>query len=564
MATQALYLKYRPLTFEEVVGQEPITHTLRNALRQGTVRHAYLFTGPRGTGKTTTARLLAKAVNCLGPAEERPCNACVICTAINEGRLLDLIEVDAASNRGIDEIRDIREKARFRPNQAAHKVYVLDEAHMLTSEAFNALLKTLEEPPPHVLFVLVTTEPHKIPATIASRCQRFDFKRVRLSAIVERLTTICQQEDLQVEPAGLELIARQSTGAMRDAISLLDQMTSYGDEISLDQVQMVLGTVGSEVAIWVVACLADGDIAAGLERINIAIGDGADPRQLGREIVETLRGILLVQERAGIRLLSASAEQAAEIESLAARMQVRRVVRAIQLFNDATTGLKRGGIDSIPQLPLEMALVQSMLEEETYPPASLPLRPEGVAPIRIPRLREGQEDSLPSAVSLPETQGRGETTQPSAQREGEKGPAYPPPGTDGSMRLALEDVRLAWKQILQAMRQRNPATQAVLASGCKPVEVHGDQVTVTVPSTILAEKLRDAQRIAEMEQVAGEVLGTRCRVKLVVAADYVAPADTPSMPPAVEGEGAKTEGTVPDPVALWAQQRGGKARLVEP
>ena len=290
MADQALYLKYRPQTFEEVVGQEPIMRTLRNALRQGKIRHAYLFTGPRGTGKTTTARLLAKAVNCQAPEGERPCNACAICVAINEGRLLDLIEIDAASNRGIDEIRDIREKVGFRPNEGRFKVYVLDEAHMLTEPAFNALLKTLEEPPPHVIFALVTTDPHKIPATIASRCQRFDFRRISLQAIANRLAYIADREAIAVEPAALELIARQGTGAMRDAISLLDQLGSYGTEITLDQVQMVLGTVASEAAGDLVSCLAQGDVAGGLDQINRTLGDGLDPRQYGWGWLNTCAG----------------------------------------------------------------------------------------------------------------------------------------------------------------------------------------------------------------------------------------------------------------------------------
>ncbi len=350
MAAQALYLKYRPQTFDEVVGQEPITRTLRNALRQGKLRHAYLLTGPRGTGKTTTARLLAKAVNCHASEEERPCNVCPICVAITEGRLLDLIEIDAASNRGIDEIRDIREKVGFLPNEGRFKVYVLDEAHMLTEPAFNALLKTLEEPPPHVIFALVTTDPHKIPATISSRCQRFDFRRVPLQAIMDRLAFIAEQEGVTVEPAALELIARQGTGAMRDAISLLDQLTSYGDEITLDQVQMVLGTVAGEAAGKLAACLADGDVAGGLDLINRTVGDGADPRQFGREVVEYLRGLLLIQEGAGTRLLNATAEQAAEMEALAQRMSAGRLLRAIRLFNEAATDLRRG-LQAIPQLP---------------------------------------------------------------------------------------------------------------------------------------------------------------------------------------------------------------------
>src|SRR5512139_3622310 len=222
---QALYRKWRPQTFDEVSGQEHVLHTLRNAIGSGRIAHAYLFSGPRGTGKTTMARLLAKAVNCLNPdPSARPDNTCAICTAITEGRLLDLIELDAASNRGIDEIRDLRDKINFAPGQARYKVYIIDEVHMLTEPAFNALLKTLEEPPPHVIFILVTTDPHKIPATITSRCQRFDFRRIPLQVSVDRLAYIVMQEGLRAEPAALELIARQGTGAMRDAISLLDQL----------------------------------------------------------------------------------------------------------------------------------------------------------------------------------------------------------------------------------------------------------------------------------------------------------------------------------------------------
>ena len=587
MATQALYLKYRPLTFDQVVGQEPITRTLRNALRQGTMRHAYLFTGPRGTGKTSTARLLAKAVNCKAPPEERPCNSCANCTAINEGRLLDLIEVDAASNRGIDEIRDIREKARFRPNQAEYKVYVLDEAHMLTPEAFNALLKTLEEPPPHVIFVLVTTEPHKILATIASRCQRFDFKRVRLQALVDRLAYICEQEGLRVEPAALELIARQSTGGMRDAVSLLDQMTSYGDTISLEQVQMVLGTATSDIAACVVTALAERDPAGALERINLAVADGADPRQLGREIVEVLRGVLLVQQGAGIRLLSTTAEQGAEIESLATRLPVQTVMQAIRNFSDATTDIRRGGLDSIPQLPLEMAFVQSLLASDA-PAQTVPPRQESAAaPSRT--LRDTARPLLqpqPPAARPLETKSAPAPTPPhlSGTQDHE---AQQPPATASAQpalyqkaeAIELEEVRLRWNQFLQSMRLRNRATQAVLASGCLPVAVQGNQVIITVPSGILAEKLRDAQRHAEIEQEMSKELGTRCRVKLVVEAEYTGAAaatrqETQAVPPKhsqdaghkeqdTTGQG-EPENSVPDPLAQWARQRGGEARLIEP
>ncbi len=558
MSTQALYLKYRPQTFDEVMGQEPITRTLRNALRQGRVRHAYLFTGPRGTGKTTTARLLAKAVNCLAPEDERPCNACSICLAINEGRLLDLIEIDAASNRGIDEIRDIREKVGFRPNEGRFKVYVLDEAHMLTEPAFNALLKTLEEPPPHVIFALVTTDPHKIPATITSRCQRFDFKRISVQTIVERLATIAAQEGVTVEPAALELIAHQGTGAMRDAISLLDQLTSYGDEITLDQAQMVLGTVASEAAGQVAICLTDGDLAGGLDLINRTVADGADPRQFSREVVEYLRGLLLVKQGAGTRLLNATAEQAEAMETLSARMPLARLLRAIKLFNEAATDLK-SGLQTIPQLPLEMALVESVVEEGaalSVPQPVPPATPSAPIPQPAARTKVQRGPQPPAAAPAParETPAQASEAEP-VQAE--------PLAQDGP--LALPQVQRAWDQVLQAVRERNPATQAVLNSGCKPVEVTGDEIVVTFPFAFLREKLGDPQRRSEIQDALAEVLHHNCRLRLVLASDYK-PGRQVAAAPATEAEeappNAAAEEGVPDPISRWAEARGGQAKII--
>jgi len=552
MAAQALYLKYRPQTFEEVVGQEPITRTLRNALRQDRVRHAYLFTGPRGTGKTTTARLLAKAVNCHAPKEERPCNACPICVAVNEGRLLDLIEIDAASNRGIDEIRDIRERVGFRPNEGRFKVYVLDEAHMLTEPAFNALLKTLEEPPPHVIFVLVTTDPHKIPATITSRCQRFDFRRIPLQAIVDRLATVAAQEGVTVEPAALELIAHQGAGALRDAISLLDQMISYGDEITLDQVQMVLGTVASESTAKLVACLADGDGPAGLDLINRTVGDGAEPRQFGREVVEYLRGLLLVKQGAGTRLLNATAEQAAEMEALAERMPLGRLLRAIRLFNGAATDLK-SGLQTIPQLPLEMALVESILEQAAPAASASPPR-QGEPTVRTPsppqpEARRVAESPVPAPAAdlgtRAESVGRAEPVSES------------PPPVGG---LALEQVEQAWDRVLRIVRQRNPTTQAVLNTGCKPVEVSGDEIVVTFPFPFLREKLGDPQRKTEIQDALSEVLQTKCRLKLVLFKEYTSRQQ--AQPPASSATALDDKAL--DKISRWAAERGGQATIVQP
>jgi DNA polymerase-3 subunit gamma/tau len=566
MAAQALYLKYRPQTFDEVVGQQAVTRTLRNALRQGRVRHAYLFTGPRGTGKTTTARLLAKAVNCQAPEDERPCNTCPLCRAINDGRLLDLIEIDAASNRGIDEIRDIREKVGFRPNEGRYKVYVLDEAHMLTEPAFNALLKTLEEPPPHVIFILVTTDPHKIPATISSRCQRFDFRRIALPAIVDRLAAIAGQEGVAVEPAALELIAQQGTGAMRDAVSLLDQLASYGDEVTLEQVQMVLGTVSSEAAGRLAACLAEGDTAAGLDVVNRAVSDGVDPRQFGRGVVEYLRGLLLIQQGASTQLLNATAEQAAEMESLAARMPAGRLVHAIRLFSDAVTEVK-SGLQAIPQLPLEMALVEAiMLPTGEGAAASSAPQPEPTAPaLRL----------VPTAGRQPgPAVGADRVAEPAAPVLAEATPVYIPPPSSPTVEsgaapetprggLALAQVQGNWERVLQVVRQRNPTTQGVLNTGCKPVEVNGYEIVITFPFPFLREKLRDPQRLMEIQDALSEVFDANCTVKLVLADEFKPrqSGPAPSSPPAAEELRAKNV-EVPAEIDRWASEHGAETRVL--
>ena len=352
---QALYRKWRPQTFDEVSGQEHVLHTLRNAISSGRIAHAYLFSGPRGTGKTTMARLLAKAVNCLNPdPTARPDNTCPICTAIAEARMLDLIELDAASNRGIDEIRDLRDKINFAPGQARYKVYIIDEVHMLTEPAFNALLKTLEEPPAHAIFVLATTDPQKVPATIVSRCQPFSFRRLTVAEIAARLQELVTGEGLTAEPEALTLIARQATGAMRDAVSMLDQLAAGGDEITVTRAQAALGAGALRWVTDVLNAVCDANAAAGLDAINQAVDSGADARQFARQIVEQLRSLMLIKF-GDPALVDIPAEQRATYNAQAERLELDRLTRAIKLFNQAALDL-RGGWQ--PQLPLELALVE--------------------------------------------------------------------------------------------------------------------------------------------------------------------------------------------------------------
>ena len=293
MAYVALYRKWRPQGFDSLVGQEAVRTALTNALETGRIAHAYLFAGPRGTGKTSTAKILAKAVNCEHGPTPNPCDKCQNCVRINDGTSMDVFEIDAASNRGIDEIRDLREKVAFAPVNGRYKVYIIDEVHMLTTEAFNALLKTLEEPPPHVIFILATTEPHKIPATIHSRCQRFDFKRVTDSDIVKRLREVADGSGIAADDDALQLIAVQADGGMRDALSLLDQCGVMAERVSAETVRSVLGIVGREALRELVKAVGEGNVPKSLELLEALLAVGKDVKQIITELAEYLRAVLL-------------------------------------------------------------------------------------------------------------------------------------------------------------------------------------------------------------------------------------------------------------------------------
>ncbi|MBN1177994.1 MAG: DNA polymerase III subunit gamma/tau [Anaerolineae bacterium] len=536
---QALYRKWRPQTFDEVVGQEHIVRTLRNALTTGRIHHAYLLTGPRGTGKTTSARLLAKAVNCLAEApEDRPCNVCEICQAVNEGRLMDLIEIDAASNTGVDDVRELRERVGFRPNLARYKVYVIDEVHMLSNAAFNALLKTLEEPPPHAIFVLATTEPQKIPATILSRCQRFDFHRISLDTIVDRLAHIAASEGIPAERDALAVIARQSTGSMRDAESLLDQLAAYNaGGITVEGVRAALGTGADASVFELTDALAGRDVSAGLCVINETIEQGSDPRQFARQVVQHLRLLMLVGLGSEPSLLHVPPAMREAFKAQAARFDPKGLARAVRLFNDAAS---EGRTAWQPQLPLELALVEATLPDEPQsPPPSSPPPPARPVPAPSPA------PTRPRATKPP-------ASPPASPPPSEAAPATALPASDSS--VTLERIAGLWSEVLGALHGRNRSLEALLRSG-RPVGVEDDVVVVGFEYEFHQGKASEDGNRRLAEEVLSELLAQKVRVRCaLVQADAPSPAN----------RAPKSASHAPDELVQAAvNQLGARVRDVE-
>jgi DNA polymerase-3 subunit gamma/tau len=496
------------------VGQEHIVRTLRNALTSGRIHHAYLFAGPRGTGKTTNARLLAKAVNCLAPEPaDRPCNECEICQAVNEGRLLDLIEIDAASNTGVDDVRELRDRVGFRPNEARQKVYVIDEVHMLSNAAFNALLKTLEEPPPHAIFILATTEPQKIPATILSRCQRFDFRRIPLSTIAARLAKIASQEEIKVEQDALALIARQATGSMRDAESLLDQLAAYDEGgITVTEVRTALGTGAEEAVTGLIEALASGDVAGGLTIINDAVEMGAAPRQFARQMVEHLRALLLTRMGSEAMPLYVPDELRESFQAQAEQFTPRQLAQAVRLFNQAAT---EGRATWQPQLPLELAFMEAVLppaQPDNPGKATSPAGPQGSTKAK-PRPARGKPSQPPPAKDEPQK----EDSKPARQAKQVDGP------------LTLEAVRDTWEELLKAIRTQDLPLEALLRSG-EMVGMEGDVVKIGFAHQFHRGKVEEDDNRRKIEAALEQLTGQRVRVRCVAVEGISTEEPAPAQP----------------------------------
>ncbi len=557
MAAQALYRRWRSQTFDEVVGQEHVTQTLRNALRDGRMTHAYLFTGPRGTGKTSTARLLAKAVNCENPdVSLRPDNRCPICLAITSGALLDLIEIDAASNRGIDEIRDLRDKVHFSPSQARFKVYVIDEVHMLTPEAFNALLKTLEEPPPHVIFVLATTEPHKIPDTVLSRCQRFDFRRIPAYRIVERLSYILEQEGRAAEPAALEMIARSAEGGMRDAISLMDQLLSYGgDVITEQQVQAVRGTISGQAISQMVDFMAAGDAASGLGLINQMAEEGIDLRQLALQLVAYLRAVLVSRvggQQAGAILVDLSETQLAAVQAQAKQVDAAGLTGAVRLLNQASQEMRDA---AQPQLTLELAWLDAVarVTAPASPAAALPASPSG-QPVQ-PAAWQSQPAPPPAPVAS--------RPAPAASPAGDSKPMTPRAATAVPDQQVVDLLRSQWTALLQAAEEARGASLRGALRTLRNVVAQGDDIYFAFEHDLSRQVVERPNNKTVVENLISQLLGRPVHIHCQVGSQVtgIASAARPERAernePAGEAPAAATDDLTTDPVVRHAQQTLG-------
>lgn len=454
---QALYRRFRPRTFDEVLGQEHVTVTLKNQIKNNNIGHAYVFSGTRGTGKTSTAKIFARAVNCIDSIDGNPCNSCEVCVGLMDESIMDVIEMDAASNTGVDDVREIREKVKYPPSKGRYKVYIIDEVHMLSKGAFNALLKTLEEPPSHLIFILATTEVEKLPQTILSRCQRFDFKRLTTNTIVHHLGNICDEIGLKVEEKALRLIGRNSDGAMRDALSLLDQCISFSEGmLTYDDTLSILGIANEDLIFNLVDYIIDGDLDMVLQKLNEIIQDGKDINQLIKDLIIHFRNLMIGKTALNpLDIIDYDEDTVKRYVEQSKGMSLYYILNGLQALND---GENRAKWSAQPRIILEMTMVK-LIE----------LKDELSLIERVERLEKIVESGYVKEVSTTKkdlVKPKESTPVKAKKIKKEKSEESIKANiVDDGKDISFEHIKGEWNKVLQKIKKQRIGTQALLMEG---------------------------------------------------------------------------------------------------